>query len=378
MISKPKKPVEKPKKSVEKPKKSVEKPKKSVEKTKKPVEKPKKPVEKPKKSVEKPKKPVEKPKKSVEKPKKSVEKPKKSVPKKRVKNVNVDKIVKIIKKCIIKCGFKNPKLKGGGLKDLFKSAAESAVESGKKMYNKITSKVSKNEGEGECFKNLKNIDDVFKYIHTDVVDARKNLLKYLKEKRTETNKDLFDRLLSKYKFMVADDDNSSSFHNYKYNTTINVDLKIHDIDKITIEKYLIVYIIDIVEQLERFREGMLSCARKEWVDDNKDNTVLTDYNDDKKDLFKHAKDDDNDSDTVSASTAAPMSSSVSVAPIGVVVSDVDPVEDKFEDAVEELEEQEEQETIIQRSPSGSSLGTPPPSSRRPALYLVGRNSEIQR
>jgi hypothetical protein len=329
-----------------------------ISKQKNPVEKSKKSVEKPKKPVEKSKKPVEKSKKPVEKTKKPVEKPKKPVPKKRVKNVNVDKIVKIIKKCIIKCGFKNPKLKGGALKDLFKSAAESVAESGKKIYNKITSKVSKNEGEGECFKNLKNIDDVFKSIHTDVVDARKNLLKYLKKKRTETNKNLFDKLVSKYKFMVADD--NSSFHNYKYDTAINVDLKILDIDEITIENYLIVYIIDIVEQLERFREGMLSCAQKEWVDDKKDNKVLLDYNKEKKKLFKHDKDDDNDSETVSASTAAPMSSSARVAPIRL--DDTDAVEDEFVDAREEQVDTISIQTPIRRS----SLGTPPPSSRSSA------------
>jgi hypothetical protein len=264
--------------------------------------------------ISKQKKPVEKPKKSVEKPKKPVEKPKKSVLKKRVKNVNVDKIVKIIKKCIIKCGFKNPKLKGGGLKDMFKSAAKSVAENGTKIYNKITSKVSKNEGDGECFKNLKNIDEVFKSIHDDVVNARKNLLKYLKEKRTETNKDIFDKLLSKYTFMEADDDNLS-FHSYKYNN-INVDFLINNIDEITIENYLIVYIIDIVEQLESFRKGMFKCAQKELVDNKKDNTELIDYNNGKKYLFKHKKDDD-------ASATIPQSTTAHVNDVEEVFFDMD-------------------------------------------------------
>ena len=300
--------------------------------------------------ISKPKKPVEKPKKSVEKPKKPVEKPKKSVLKKRVKNVNVDKIVKIIKKCIIKCGFKNPKLKGGGLKDMFKSAAKSVAENGTKIYNKITSKVSKNEGDGECFKNLKNIDEVFKSIHTDVVIARTNLLKYLKEKRTETNKDLFDKLLRKYTFMVDDDDNSS-FHSYKYNT-INVDFQINDIDEITIENYLIVYIIDIVEQLERFREGMLLCVRKEWIDDNKDNAELKGYDNDKKDLFKHKKDNvEGDYEDEDASANIPQSTTAPV--------------DEFVDASEDIEEET---TSIPHPRSESSLGSSSPLSRHSAPY----------
>ena len=314
------------------------------------ISKQKKPVEKPKKSVEKPKKPVEK-------PKKPVEKPKKPVLKKRVKNVNVDKIVKIIKKCIIKCGFKNPKLKGGGLKDMFKSAAKSVTENGKKIYNKITSKASKNEGDGECFKNLKNIDEVFKSIHMDVVKARTNLLKYLKEKRTETNKDLFDKLLSKYTFMEADDDNLS-FHSYKYNTTINVDLNINNIDEITIENYLIVYIIDIVEQLERFRKGMLLCARKEWINDNKDNAELKGYDNDKKDLFKHKKDNvEGDYEDEDASANIPQSTT---APVDVYV-----------DASEDIEEET---TSIPHPRSESSLGSSSPLSRHSAPYAITSTS----
>ena len=288
-----------------------------ISKQKNPVEKPKKSVEKPKKPVEKPKKPVEKPKKSVEKPKKSVEKPKKSVPKKRVKNVNVDKIINIIKKYIIKCGIKNPKLKregGSKIADFFVKGVKNITNAAQRLTTKKIGNIDKNE----CFENLKAIDDVFKSIHEDVVDARKKLLKFLKEKQSvTTNKVLFDKLLSKYIFMVSDNE-LSSFHNYKYNTDIHVDFKIEDIDKITIENYLIVYIIDIVAQLERYRKGMLLCAQKDEDEDE----------DDKK-LFEHTKDKDADDFyyTVPAITAAHMS----LSPIAGLLEERDDTYEEMDD-----------------------------------------------
>ena len=345
MISKQKKPVEKPKKPVEKPKKSVEKPKKPVEKPKKPVEKPKKSVEKPKKSVEKPKKSVEKPNKSVEKPNKSVEKPKKPVLKKRVKNVNVDKIVKIIKKCIIKCGFKNPKLKGGESKvtSFFKKGVANIGRLAQSVTNKFG---KKNSEKNECFENLKAIDKVFTDIKDEVIAARKKLLVYLKSSSAD-KKELFDKLLLKYKFIKADEEEEEIYYNYKCDNSIKINFPEDYVEKITIDNYLTIYMIDIVEQLERYREGMLLCAQNDFKDDDNLKTLYSNYNSsiDKKEIFKHKKDDVEDDDasaTIPQHTAAPV--------------DVD--RDEYVDADEDV--QEEEAPLISRSRSESSLGSSPP------------------
>ena len=334
MISKQKKPVEKPKKPVEKPKKSVEKPKK--------------PVEKPKKSVEKPNKSVEKPKKPVEKPKKPVEKPNKSVLKKRVKNVNVDKIVKIIKKCIIKCGFKNPKLKGGENKvTMF---LKKGVANIGKLAQSVTNKFGKKNSEkNECFENLKAIDKVFTDIKDEVIAARQKLLVYLKSSNAD-KKVLFDKLLLKYKFIKTDEE--EIYYNYKYDNSIKIKFPEDYVEKITNEYYLIIYMIDIVEQLERYREGMLLCVQNDFKDDEEKSKILDSYNStiDEKNLFKCKKDDDEGDDKDDgASATMPQRTADPDDDVGEVYFDMD---------------EDEEATSISRLSRERTLGSPPPPSSR--------------
>jgi hypothetical protein len=271
--------ISKQKKSVEKTKKPVEKPKKLVEKTKKPFEKTKKPVEKSKKPVEKTKKPVEK-------PKKPVEKPKKPVPKKRVKNVNVDKIINIIKKYIIKCGIKNPKLKrrgGGKISDFLARGVKSIASTAQSLTTK------KFGNKNECFENLKAIDVVFASIKDDVISARKELLKSLESQKINDVSDIFNKLINKYKFIKTGND-ANKIYNYKYNTEIKNEFSLDDIENIEINNYLILYTIDIVAQLELYREGMLLCANYTALVDNADATQkIKDYNNTKLDLFESDK-----------------------------------------------------------------------------------------
>jgi hypothetical protein len=384
MISKQKKPVENPKKPVEKPKKPVEKPKKPVEKPKKSVEKPKKPVEKPKKSVEKPKKPVEK-------PKKSVEKTKIPVPKKRVKNVNVDKIINIIKKYIIKCGIENPKLKrrgGSKFTEFFVKGVKNIASAAQSLTTKKIGNI-----DNECFENLKEIDVVFASIKDDVINARKQLLEFLESRKTNSDDDIFKKLKDKYEFIDTKDD-AFKFYNYKYNTEIKIEFILDDIEKIEINNYLILYTIDIVAQLELYREGMLLCARHPVLGNTDTTKEIKDYINTKLDLFESKKESILNSVASSASavpvasatsvassasavpvassasavpvassaSAAPMSSSVSVAPIRVVESDVAPLEDVYEDAVEYQKET----SLIQHPLRGSLLDASTSSSRSSA------------
>jgi hypothetical protein len=299
MISKQKNPVEKPKKSVEKPKKSVEKTKKSVEKPKKSVEKTKKPVEKPKKSVEKPKKPV---------------------PKKRVKNVNVDKIINIIKKYIIKCGIKNPKLKrrgGSKISEFFVKGVKNIASAAQSLTTKKFGNIDKNE----CFENLKAIDGVFASIKNDVISARKELLKSLESQKTNDVSDIFNKLINKYKFINSGND-ANKIYNYKYNTEIKIEFSLDDIENIEINNYLILYTIDIVAQLELYREGMLLCANYTALVDNADATQkIKEYNNKKLDLFVSDKEsilNSVDSDTSATSVAS--SASASAVPVASVTS----------------------------------------------------------
>jgi hypothetical protein len=348
-------------------------------------------ISKQKKSVEKPKKSVEKPKKPVEKPKKPVEKPKKPVPKKRVKNVNVDKIINIIKKYIIKCGIKNPKLKrrgGSKISEFFVNGVKNIASAAQSLTTKKFGNIDKNE----CFENLKAIDVVFASIKDDVITARKQLLESLESQKTNDVSDIFNKLINKYKFINTVND-ANKIYNYQYNTIIKNEFILKDIDDIEITNYLILYTIDIVAQLELYREGMLLCARHTTLDNPDVTQKIKHYNDTKLDLFVSDKKSILNSVASSASavpvasatsvassasavpvasatsvassaSAAPMSSSVRVAPIRLDDSDAAPDEDKFVDAVEEQEEQED--TTIQRPPRGSLLDTPPPSSRSSA------------
>jgi hypothetical protein len=109
----------------------------------------------------------------ISKQKKLVEKPKKSAPKKKVKNVNIDKIVKIIKRFITKCGMKK-QLKGGTpysfLKGLVKGKDELDVST--------------------CFQNLKDLDETFSKIKEGIIASKKNLVTNIKLLISKREKEL--------------------------------------------------------------------------------------------------------------------------------------------------------------------------------------------
>jgi len=215
------------------------------------ISKTKKPVEKPKKPVEKPKKPVEKPKKPVEKTKKPVEKPKKPVPKKRVKNVNVDKIVKIIKKCIIKCGFKNPKLKGGKFPEFIS-----------KGYEKLLSLTGKKKSieTDICCKNMKILEELLKSISKDILDAKKDLYEnILSNKELQQENSVFADLANNYSEYTDKTISALAPPLFSWNIITEENMIMKSIGK---EKYLIICAIDIVKTLTEIYTRLNECCNE--------------------------------------------------------------------------------------------------------------------
>jgi hypothetical protein len=213
------------------------------------ISKQKNPVEKPKKSVEKTKKPVEKTKKPVEKTKKPVEKPKKSVPRKRVKNVNVDKIVKIIKKCVIKCGFKNPKLKGGKLPEFIS-----------KSYDKLLTLTGKKKSieKNICCKNLKILEELLESISKDILEAKKDLHEnILSNPNFQAENTVLADLANNYKDYIDSTITALAppLFSWQIITDENMIMKF-----IGIEKYLIVCAIDIVKTLTNIYTRLNACC----------------------------------------------------------------------------------------------------------------------
>jgi hypothetical protein len=197
----------------------------------------------------------------ISKQKKLVEKPKKSAPKKKVNKVNVDKIVKIIKRFITKCGMKNKK-KGGGLKD---------------MFNRLRGKNNDSKTEdygGECMINLKNIDSVFGNIRDDVKSARGNLIENLKFfiDETTTNdipgiKIRLEELLNKgfdlkHKNLYKTFDKFFDELNVQLNSlpTLWNDIKSDDSQRI-ISTYMIISALEITYALYLFRDKMIECVK---------------------------------------------------------------------------------------------------------------------
>lgn len=202
--------------------------------------------------ISKPKKPVEKPKKSVEKPKKPVEKTKKSVPKKRVKNVNVDKIVKIIKKCIIKCGFKNPKLKGGKFPEFISKGYDKLLS--------LTGKKKSIETNNFCCKNKIIIEELLKSISKDILEAKKNLYeKIVNDPNFQAENTVLADLANNYNDYT--DSTITALAPPRYSWEIITDE--NNIMKfIGEEKYLIVCAIDIVKTLTNIYTRLDECCKE--------------------------------------------------------------------------------------------------------------------
>ena len=216
------------------------------------ISKPKKPVEKPKKPVEKPKKPVEKPKKPVEKPKKPVEKPKKSVLKKRVKNVNVDKIVKIIKKCIIKCGFKNPKLKGGKFPEF--------ISKGYNKFLSLTGKKKSIETNNLCCSNKIIIEELLNSISLDILDAKKNLYEKIVNDPTYVPENtVLTELANNYNDFSDSDIKALAPPLYSWQIITDEYIIMKFMGE---EKYLIVCAIDILKTLINIYTRMVECCKE--------------------------------------------------------------------------------------------------------------------
>jgi hypothetical protein len=199
----------------------------------------------------------------ISKQKKLVEKPKKSAPKKKVNKVNVDKIVKIIKRLITKCGMKNKK-KGGGLKD---------------MFNRLRGKNNDSKNEdygGECLTNLKNIDSVFGNIRDDVKSARDNLIDNLKFFIDETTTKNIPDIKTRLEEIL--DKGFNLKHIILYKTfdgffdeiylqldnlpTLWNDIKSDDSQRI-ISTFMIISALEITYTLYLFRDKMIECVRFE-------------------------------------------------------------------------------------------------------------------
>ena len=209
-------------------------------------------ISKPKKPVEKPKKPVEKPKKPVEKQKKPVEKPKKPVLKKRVKNVNVDKIVKIIKKCIIKCGFKNPKLKGGKFPEFISKGYEKLLS--------LTGKKKSIETNNFCCKNKIIIEELLKSISKDILEAKKDLYEKIVNDPTHVAENpILTDLANNYNDLSDSDIKALAPPKYSWQIITDENYIMKFLGE---EKYLIVCAIDIVKTLTNIYTRLDECCKE--------------------------------------------------------------------------------------------------------------------
>ena len=202
----------------------------------------------------------------ISKQKKSVEKSKKSIPKKKVKNVNIDKIVKIIKKFFIKSGMKIKKLKGGGpisyIKGLMKGKDDLDVST--------------------CFQNLKDLDETFSKMKDGIIAAKKNLVSNIKILKSKREIELAENNTS----TVIEDD-YKRINELKLNESIdslkiveqllnNADKKIYsdseikfknpDIDSLMEEDnntLIIISALNIANALYGFRRLMVQCVNIE-------------------------------------------------------------------------------------------------------------------
>jgi hypothetical protein len=172
---------------------------------------------------------------------------KKLLPKKRVKglNVNSDKIIRIIKKFVIKCGIKKQKLKGG-------------VKGIGSIFGFKNTDTSTQYGE-DCFENLKNIDKIFEDIKDDILNAKEKIITDIELIIDEAKKNTQIQIMSKANEIK---------NNYE-----PVKVKIYSYKSITIEKdflnymdiktYLLIEALDIVLALYHFREKMRMCAENQ-------------------------------------------------------------------------------------------------------------------
>ena len=172
---------------------------------------------------------------------------KKLLPKKRVKglNVNSDKIIRIIKKFVIKCGIKKQKLKGG-------------VKGIGSIFGFKNTDTSTQYGE-DCFENLKNIDKIFEDIKDDILNAKEKIITDIELIIDEAQKNTQIQIMSKANEIK---------NNYE-----PVRVKIYSYKSITIEKeffnymdtktYLLIEALDIVLALYNFREKMRMCAENQ-------------------------------------------------------------------------------------------------------------------
>jgi hypothetical protein len=201
--------------------------------------------------------------------------------------------------------------RGGTLTELLKSGVKSVVTTAQSIR---FPKYGLNKENNECFENLKVIDDVFEKIKNEVIGARTQLLESLESQKTNDVSDIFNNLINKYKFINSGND-ANKIYNYKYNTKIKNEFSLDDIENIEINNYLILYTIDIVAQLELYREGMLLCAKYTALANADATQKIKEYNNTKLDLFESDKEsilNSVDSDT-SVASAVPVASATSVA-----------------------------------------------------------------
>ncbi len=173
----------------------------------------------------------------------------KLLPKKKKKVANSNRIIRIIKKFIIKCGMKKQKLKGGV------GGVRKAIGS---IFGYKNTDPSTQYGE-DCFENLKNIDKIFEDIREDILNAKEKIITDIEDVINEAQRKAQTDIMSKANRIK---------NNYEPERS-----KIYGYSSLTIEKeilnimkndtYLLIGALDIVLSLYYFREKMRMCAENQ-------------------------------------------------------------------------------------------------------------------
>jgi hypothetical protein len=171
----------------------------------------------------------------------------KLLPKKKMKVANSNKIIRIIKKFIIKCGMKKQKLKGGtpGIARLlgFKNTDTSTQYSSE-----------------DCFGNLKNIDKIFEDIRDDILNAKAKIITDLQHIIEESNKQGgLIGIINKANIIIKNYESAKpKIYEYK---TITIEKELLNI--METDTYLLIGALDIALTLYNLREKMLICAENQ-------------------------------------------------------------------------------------------------------------------